>query len=77
MSLMREMLGPRFVRALSYALELHGEQVREATSIPYISHLLSVCSLMLEDGGNEDVEERISSSRNLPEFRRLVTETLG
>jgi (p)ppGpp synthase/HD superfamily hydrolase len=51
---MREMLGPRLVRAMAYALELHGEQVRKATSIPYLSHLLSVCALVLEDGGTED-----------------------
>ena len=46
--------GDRFVEAVAYALELHGEQVRKATSIPYITHLLAVCSLVLEDGGTED-----------------------
>ena len=47
-------LGTRFTEAVSYALELHGDQVRKATSIPYVSHLLSVCALVLEDGGTED-----------------------
>ena len=46
--------GKRFTEAVTYALHLHGEQVRKATSIPYISHLLAVCSLVLEDGGSED-----------------------
>jgi (p)ppGpp synthase/HD superfamily hydrolase len=43
-----------FLEALAFALELHGEQVRKTTSIPYISHLLSVSALVLEDGGTED-----------------------
>jgi (p)ppGpp synthase/HD superfamily hydrolase len=47
-------LSNRFLGALAFALELHGEQVRKATSIPYVSHLLSVCALVLEDGGTED-----------------------
>lgn len=48
------LFGPRFTDAVAHALELHGEQVRKATSIPYMSHLLSVCSLVLEDGATED-----------------------
>lgn len=47
-------LGERFVRALAYAVELHGEQARKATATPYVSHLLTVCALVLEDGGSED-----------------------
>lgn len=48
------MLGPRFQEAVTYALELHEAQVRKATTIPYVSHLMSVCALVLEDGGTED-----------------------
>ena len=48
------MLTDRFADAVRYAIELHRSQVRKATSIPYVTHLLSVCSLVLEDGGNED-----------------------
>ena len=33
---------------------MHQRQVRKGTSIPYVSHLLAVCSLVLEDGGSED-----------------------
>ena len=28
--------------------------MRKGTSIPYVSHLFSVCALVLEDGGDED-----------------------
>lgn len=48
------MLGARFDAALGYAVELHRSQVRKATSIPYVSHLFAVRSLVLEDGGTED-----------------------
>lgn len=45
---------PRFLDALSYAMQLHGADIRKGTSIPYVAHLLSVCSLVLVDGGGED-----------------------
>lgn len=48
------MLGTRFGDALLYALHLHAEQKRKGTNIPYISHLLAVTALVLEDGGDED-----------------------
>ena len=48
------MLTDRFVTAVDYAVELHRTQVRKATSIPYVTHLFAVCSLVLEDGGTED-----------------------
>lgn len=47
-------LGSRFDQALAYASELHRSQLRKSTGIPYISHLMSVCALMLEDHGTED-----------------------
>jgi (p)ppGpp synthase/HD superfamily hydrolase len=47
-------LGRRFDQALIYATKIHGQQLRKGTTIPYVSHLLGVCSLVLEDGGNED-----------------------
>ena len=48
------MLTDRFGRAVLYAIELHRSQLRKATSIPYVTHLFAVCSLVLEDGGTED-----------------------
>jgi hypothetical protein len=47
-------LGERFLEAVAYAVELHREQARKGTSIPYLTHLFSVCSLVLEDGGTEN-----------------------
>jgi GTP pyrophosphokinase len=48
------MLGPRFTAALAFASELHGSQVRKGTEIPYVSHLMAVTALVLENGGDED-----------------------
>jgi (p)ppGpp synthase/HD superfamily hydrolase len=48
------MLTTRFEDALVYATQLHAQQRRKGTSIPYVSHLLAVSSLVLEAGGDED-----------------------
>lgn len=46
---------PRFQEALAYAAGLHADQKRKGgEEIPYIGHLLGVCSLTLEAGGDED-----------------------
>ncbi|MBN3926998.1 HD domain-containing protein, partial [Nostoc sp. NMS4] len=47
-------LTERFEQALVYATRLHAQQTRKVTGVPYISHLLSVAALVLEDGGDED-----------------------
>ena len=47
-------LGERFTRALSLAVELHGEQARKGSRLPYLGHLLGVASLVIDDGGSED-----------------------
>lgn len=47
-------LTERFEEALVYATQLHSQQIRKGSGVPYISHLLSVAALVLEDGGNED-----------------------
>ncbi|HZS78375.1 MAG TPA: HD domain-containing protein [Ktedonobacteraceae bacterium] len=47
-------LTARFQDALVYAAQLHKDQLRKGTDVPYISHLLAVTSLVLENGGNED-----------------------
>jgi len=44
----------RLASALSYAALLHGAQKRKGTSIPYMSHLMSVSALVMEMGGDED-----------------------
>jgi GTP pyrophosphokinase len=47
-------LGPRFAEALPYAAQVHRDQVRKGTGVPYVSHLLGVAGIVLEHGGNED-----------------------
>ena len=47
-------LSPRFSQALTFAHDLHVAQKRKGSHAPYISHLLTVCSLVLEYGGDED-----------------------
>ena len=40
------------LRASALAIELHQHQVRKGTTVPYVSHLFGVASLVLEDGGD-------------------------
>ncbi|WP_259732414.1 HD domain-containing protein [Synechocystis sp. CS-94] len=44
----------RFSNALVLANQLHINQLRKGSQVPYISHLLGVAALVLEMGGNED-----------------------
>ncbi len=44
----------RFAEALTYASQLHAEQRRKSSDIPYIAHLLAVTALVLEHGADED-----------------------
>jgi (p)ppGpp synthase/HD superfamily hydrolase len=44
----------RFDVALQFASGLHHQQPRKGVPIPYIAHLMSVCALVLESGGDED-----------------------
>ena len=53
-SLPHPVLGDRFTDAFAYAVHLHSRQARKGTAISYMTHLMSVCSLVLEDGGDED-----------------------
>jgi (p)ppGpp synthase/HD superfamily hydrolase len=54
MVITRMKLSPRFSQALTFANDLHVTQKRKGSHTPYISHLLTVCSLVLEYGGDED-----------------------
>jgi (p)ppGpp synthase/HD superfamily hydrolase len=45
---------PRFDDALAFAVDLHRDQRRKGSGIPYVAHLLSVAALVLEAGGDED-----------------------
>jgi (p)ppGpp synthase/HD superfamily hydrolase len=45
----------RYSEAFDYAAIVHAGQLRKGTSIPYLSHLISVSALVLEHGGDEDL----------------------
>ena len=48
------MNSPRFRHAFDYAATLHAADVRKGARVPYLSHLLEVCAIVLRYGGNED-----------------------
>jgi (p)ppGpp synthase/HD superfamily hydrolase len=48
-------LTERFDDALVFASAVHRTQLRKATGVPYVSHLLAVASIALEAGAGEDV----------------------
>ena len=47
-------LTDRFDEALAYASRLHRAQTRKGEGIPYVSHLLAVAAIALENGADED-----------------------
>lgn len=47
-------LTEKYQEAIKYATFHHKDQTRKQTTIPYISHCLSVSALVLEAGGDED-----------------------
>jgi len=47
-------LTSRFDDAFRYAHEAHAAQVRKGSGAPYITHLMGVASIVLDDGGSED-----------------------
>jgi (p)ppGpp synthase/HD superfamily hydrolase len=44
-----------FARALAYAEKLHARQRRKGTGKPYIGHLMSVTSIVIAYGGDEEM----------------------
>ena len=44
----------RFLTAFTMAYKLHGEQMRKASQTPYLAHLMTVASMVMENGGSED-----------------------
>jgi len=51
---MRNLLTSRFETALDFAFHLHKNQYRKGSNIPYISHLLAVTAIVIENGGSEN-----------------------
>jgi len=48
------LLGEAFSRALMFAADKHGTQLRKGGDIPYLGHLLSVAGLVIEAAGTEN-----------------------
>lgn len=60
----------RLVEALELACELHGDQFRKGgEDIPYMSHLLEVCVLVIEDG--------VTRTRRSPRCSTTLSRTRG
>jgi (p)ppGpp synthase/HD superfamily hydrolase len=50
-----EILSERFDDALVLAADAHRKQHRKGSEIAYVGHLLGVCSMVIEEGGDEDM----------------------
>src|SRR5664279_3001278 len=48
-------LSTRFDHALLFAAQVHRNQERKKSGIPYVSHLLGVASIVLDYGGDEEM----------------------
>ena len=44
----------RLIAALAAAAQIHGDQMRKGTTIPYLSHPLGTCAIAFDYGANED-----------------------
>jgi (p)ppGpp synthase/HD superfamily hydrolase len=47
-------LSDRYKDALTFAFDLHQQQTRQGSGVPYVAHLIGVSSLALEYGADED-----------------------
>jgi len=76
------MLTERFVGAVSLAVDLHRNQVRKGSDVPYVSHLLRVAGLVLEFGADEDtamaamLHDAVEDQGGLP-TAQLIREQFG
>ena len=84
--MMTSVLTKQFEAALQYAVRLHSTQVRKCTNVPYISHLLSVASIVMENGGSEeeviaallhDAVEDQGGAKVFDEIQRLFGSQVG
>jgi (p)ppGpp synthase/HD superfamily hydrolase len=76
----------RFTKAFAYAARLHGGQTRKGTNKPYIGHLMSVTSIVIAYGGDEemaiaamlhDVVEDAGGLMRLHEIRKKFGKRVG
>jgi (p)ppGpp synthase/HD superfamily hydrolase len=54
MSTMGMTFSSRFQDALVWAVQLHADQRRKGTDIPYVAHILAVAAIAIEHGATED-----------------------
>src|SRR4051812_30384450 len=47
-------LSARYKDALAFAFDVHQQQLRQGSGVPYVAHLIGVSSLALENGADED-----------------------
>jgi (p)ppGpp synthase/HD superfamily hydrolase len=73
----RIVLSRLFEKALVYVTRIHGKQVRKRTHRPYIGHLLSVASIVIEFDGDEDMaiaallHDAVEDQGGLPRLRDI------
>ncbi len=76
----------KLASAFDFAAREHQHQLRKSTQIPYLSHLMSVAALVLENGGDEeqaiagllhDVIEDAEPSSRIPHIRSEINKLFG
>jgi (p)ppGpp synthase/HD superfamily hydrolase len=51
---MQDLISPRLASAIDLVVKVHGRDARKQSPVPVLAHLLSVCALVQQDGGDED-----------------------
>lgn len=70
-------LSHRYADALQFCFKIHTHQRRKGGNVPYIAHLLSVSSLVLEHGGREDeaiaalLHDAVEDCGGLPMLKKI------
>jgi len=73
-------LSDRFQAAVNLAFELHQNQLRKGSQVPYFSHLMGVSTLVLENGGTENeaiaalLHDAVEDQGGLPTLERIKAE---
>jgi len=73
-------LSDRFQAAFDMAFELHQNQERKGSREPYVTHLMSVSALVLENGGSENqaiaalLHDAVEDQGGIPTLERIKAE---
>lgn len=76
-ALPKGLFSSRFIAALGYAARVHSRQIRKRTERPYIGHLLSVTSIVIEYGGDEEMaiaallHDAVEDQGGMPRLREI------